>query len=428
MDTARSTGTSPSTRSFYGWRIVAFASLTMAMTAPGQTVGVSVFIDPMMETLGMSRSQVSGAYLIGTLAGGAAMPFVGRFIDAFGVRRVMTVVGLIFGIALASMSAVGGLVALMAGFAGIRMLGQGSLSLVSTTAVALWFERRRGLAMAVTSSAGVGAMSFVPLGLAALILTVGWRTSWMLAGLAVWAVVLPVARFGMKDRPEHVGQFPDGDPEPTVEETARRGRDAWTRSEAMRTLMFWALTGTVAATGLVATAMMFHHISLLTEQGLSPTQAAATFVAMTASSIVATLIVGTLADRGSPKLLAMASMALLGGALVLAQTAAPGWRVVAYVVALGSSGGAARAVEAASFPRYFGIRHIGSIRGTVMAVMVGGSALGPYLLAVGHERFGGYGPALTTMLVIPTAVILLLVGARAPDGDLRERVRGGRSA
>lgn len=419
MRTRRPAATPVARRPFSGWRIVGFASVTYAMTAPGQTIGVSVFVDPMIGALEITRSQVSGAYLVGTLAGGAAMPFVGPAIDRFGVRRVMTVVGAGFAVALASMGGVGGLVPLVAGFAGIRMLGQGSLSLTSTTAVALWFERRRGFAMALTTSAGVGAMSFAPVGLAALIDAVGWRTAWVVAGVGVLAIVLPIARLGMQDSPESVGQHPDGDAPPTAEETARRDRASWTRPEALRTLLFWAIAGATAANGLVGTAVTFHAISLLGEQGLSSAEAAATFVPLTAAVIASTLGTGWLVDRMSPKLLAAGSMAVLAASLVLAQTAAPGPRAAAYAVALGAAMGSARAVEAGAMPRYFGVRHIGSIRGAVMALIVASTAMGPYLLALGHERFGGYAEALTAMLVIPAAIVVLLALARPP-----ERARG----
>lgn len=82
---------------FHGWRIVAYASITVAMTAPGQTAGVSPFIDPVMAELGLSRSAVSTAYLIGTLTGAAAMPLVGRLVDHYGSRAAIVVIGATFG-------------------------------------------------------------------------------------------------------------------------------------------------------------------------------------------------------------------------------------------------------------------------------------------------------------------------------------------
>jgi len=46
-------------RSFYGWRILGLAILTGGLTGPGQTIGVSVFVDHFIADLGMSRSEVS---------------------------------------------------------------------------------------------------------------------------------------------------------------------------------------------------------------------------------------------------------------------------------------------------------------------------------------------------------------------------------
>lgn len=94
------------------------------LTAPGQTAGVSAFVDPVRAELGISRTALSTAYLIGTLTGAAAMPLVGRALDRFGVRRVMAVVGLVFAAALLLLSVVQGLLGLTAGFVGIRMAGQ----------------------------------------------------------------------------------------------------------------------------------------------------------------------------------------------------------------------------------------------------------------------------------------------------------------
>lgn len=84
--------------------------MAMAMTAPGQTTGVSVFIDPLITDLGVSRTQVSTAYLTGTLVGACAMPLVGRMIDRYGPRRVITVVAAVFGAILIALSLVTNLV------------------------------------------------------------------------------------------------------------------------------------------------------------------------------------------------------------------------------------------------------------------------------------------------------------------------------
>ncbi|HAI64235.1 MAG TPA: MFS transporter, partial [Acidimicrobiaceae bacterium] len=117
------------TTRFSGWRIMALATITLGLTGPGQTIGVSVFIDHFADTLDLSKNAISAGYAIGTLCGSLTLPTVGRLVDRYGVRRAMTTIGVLFALGLTYMSGVQGLVTLTIGFFFIRMLGQGSLSL-----------------------------------------------------------------------------------------------------------------------------------------------------------------------------------------------------------------------------------------------------------------------------------------------------------
>ena len=179
-------------KGFYGWRMVVFAAIVLAMTGPGQTYGVSVFVNPMIEDLGISRTQMSTAYLIGTLIGALALPWIGQAIDRFGVRRTMAIIGATFGAMLIAMSLVANIVGLTAGFVGIRMMGQGAMNLTATTAVALWFTRKRGFAMGIVAAAGGVGMTLIPLATEGLIADLGWRNVWIIEGLAPRFAGIPV--------------------------------------------------------------------------------------------------------------------------------------------------------------------------------------------------------------------------------------------
>lgn len=159
---------------FYGWHVVAWSAIALAATGPGQTVGVSLFIDPLIAELGLTRSSVSTAYLIGTLAGAIALPWIGRALDRFGVRRTMAVIGGVFGAVLISLSHVSSLAGLTLGFVGLRMAGQGALGLAASTAVALWFSRRRGSAAGLVSAIGSMGISATPLMIEPLMAAWGW--------------------------------------------------------------------------------------------------------------------------------------------------------------------------------------------------------------------------------------------------------------
>ena len=136
---------------FYGWVILVVAGSAGFMSGPGQTYGVSVFINPIIDDMGWSRTTVAGLYTAGSLTAATTMVFVGRLLDRYGARVMLMVIGTLFGFALLGMSAVSEPIHLYAGFAAIRTLGQGSMTLVSTTLVAIWFVRLRGRVMALYS-------------------------------------------------------------------------------------------------------------------------------------------------------------------------------------------------------------------------------------------------------------------------------------
>jgi MFS family permease len=405
---------------FHGWRIVGYASLAVILTSPGQTPGVSPFIDPMMAELGISRSAISTAYLIGTLLSAAALPTVGRLIDRFGARVTMAAVGAAFGAILVGLSMITGIVGLTAGFVGIRLAGQGALGMIAVTVTAYWFDRRRGTALGIVSAVGAAGITLSPILIERLIAYHDWRTVWLLEGLAVWLIVIPIAVFGIRNRPHELGQHIDGTPAlaggPPPASSA-------SRAVALRTPYFWVLVAGNATVGMLITAVTFHQISLLGARGLSTAQAAANFLPQTAAGLAATLLAGVLVDRlDRPRLLVATSMGLLAGALAGATVLTPGWSAMAYGAALGAAMGVMKAVEAALTPRMFGTGHLGAIRGVVAATGVAGTALGPVLFAVVFDTTGSYTSVLLASVGLPVAVSVAAFTAPLPD---RARLRRG---
>lgn len=407
---ARVSARSP--QGFYGWRIVAASSAAVVLTAPGQTAAVSAFIEPMLGELGLSRTALSTAYLVGTLTGAAAMPAVGRALDRFGVRRTMAVIGAVFGGFLVGLSTVTGIVGVTAGFVGIRMAGQGALGLTATTATALWFTRRRGVAVGVVSAAGAAGISLAPVLLERLVAEYGWRAVWAGEGLLVWATVIPLALLVMKDRPELLGQRPDGVPHESEDSSDVPG---FSRHAAVRTGWFWLVASAVSVSGMLATAVAFHQISLLGERGLSMTAAAANFLPQTAAALLATFAVGALVDRVAPSQALAACMLLLAAGLAWGTVVAPGLSAIGFGLVIGAAGGSVRTLEAATVPRVFGTTHLGSIRGLITAFSVGSTAFGPLLFAVAREATGSYRPVLAGSAVLPLLVAVAALRVRTPQ-------------
>ena len=91
---------------YYGWVVLAASSVGIVMSAPGQTIGVSVFTESLLLATGLSRVEFSNAYLLGTLVSGLMLPYAGSMVDRIGVRRGVIIASVGLGIVLAYLSQV----------------------------------------------------------------------------------------------------------------------------------------------------------------------------------------------------------------------------------------------------------------------------------------------------------------------------------
>lgn len=398
------------------------AIVIQMMTAPGQTAGVSVFIGPISAELDISRSGIAGAYLLGTAISAVSMPFAGRLIDRRGVRWATVMFGAAFGASLTAMAGVGSLGALAVAFAATRMLGQGALSLTSTTVATIGFGRNRGLALGFRSAAGSALMSLVPLAAAVMIAAWGWRLALVALGAAVAAVLVPLGLLVVVD-PRFGAAPPLTDtavPLSTDDAAAAPLPAARRYDGALSHPMFWVSTAALALVALTATGLVFHQIELLGERGFTRAQAAANFLPQTAAVAVAGMIAGRLADRRRPGRLLAAGLILLVLASTLAQTAAPGATGVLYAVALGAALGVIGTVHGAAIPLWFGINNVAGLRGVSMAVTVGSSATGPLILATSRGVLGSYGPVLNLLSLFAAAIAVACTVISEPSSPTEQ--------
>jgi len=411
---------------FRGWWILVFCTLTITLTTPGQTIGVSAFVEHFVDDLGLTDTSVSTAYLVGTLTGSLAMASIGRWIDRRGVRHTMLVIATFFAAVVMAMSQVRNIAMLAVGFVGIRMLGQGSLSLVSQTAIALWFDRRRGLAYGISMTVSAGLMASGPFLLTSTIDAVGWRTAWVIAGATVFMLVVPATWLFMVDRPETIGQVPDGqrgDSDAAAPTTVHH-----TVGEALRTGGFWALNGTMVVASALITGLTFHHFTMLETKGLTSAEAASVFLPQMLATVSTGFVFAWLTDRMSARPLLFLSMASLAGALLSLTTVEPGATAWTFGMLVGVNAGSIRALGSALYPKWFGTREIGAIRGVATQLGVGASALGPMIIAVGLDIAGSYDRLMYGLIVLPlvagvAALVVAEPQARPPSQTALQSTR-----
>lgn len=402
---------------FYGWVILPIAIVAQVASSPGQTFGIAVFNPSFAEELNLTQPQLTGAFGLASLLASVLLPLLGAGMDRWGIRRMFTAVVLLFGGACVLTSQVRGLGTLFLALLLLRMFGQGAMGLMSTNALPMWFHSRLGTVMGIMSVCCVLLMGQLPPLITMLIHTCGWRWAYAIQGLCVWGLMLPLLALAFRNRPEDVGQAPDGHKAPlarrAIGAAAGEVREDFDLGEAIRTPVYWVMILVYAVWSMIGTALVFNVHKLFALRDLSPRSADLAIMTLFTCTAVTNLVGGVLADR--MKLSRLLGVAIAGlttslGMLVLL----PGsCTLVAYAVfglfqgILGSTGNTL-------WPRYFGCAHAGKIRGSAFTASVAGSSLGPFIMGFTLSRWGGYEPSLWSFLVLVATLIVPVTFAKPP--------------
>lgn len=403
---------------YYGWVMVFVSGLTVFFSGPGQTYSVSTFIDSYIQQFGWSRSMVSSMYSLGTLSAGLLMGFMGNLFDRKGHRIMTTFVAIGLSLACVWMSVVQNSVMLLGGFFLIRLFGQGSMSLSSVTLPLQWFSRRRGFVLSLVSIGGVISSAFIPPLNTWLINSLGWTEGWRIWALLLGVIMTPIAYLFIRNRPEDVGL--SSDTLKPVESVRRNDAtlkedELWTLREALATRSFWLLLFCSAIPSAILTAMTFHHVSIMSQLGLSVELAAMILSFKALLRLPMMFLAGYVVDRVNPRLLMVASQSVLLIGISILYFANGVVTAMAYGVVIGMMMGFHVVVSGVIWPHYYGRRSLASIRGVTMMVSVISSALGPLPFGLAFDIFGGYQEVLGLSLIFPALGVIAAFFAIKPN-------------
>ncbi|MFC4738314.1 MFS transporter [Bacillus daqingensis] len=403
---------------FYGWYIVLVGGLSLFFSGPGQTYSNSVFIDSYITDFAWERSLVSGIYSGATLAAGFLLFIAGTSIDRYGHRAVSLTVSILLAAACIWNSFVVSPWMLFVGFFLIRLLGQGSMTLVPNTLIPQWFAAKRGRAFSLMMIGGfAGSVVFPPLN-AWLITSFGWQTAWQVLGVSILVIFVPAAFFLMKDKPAQLGLKPDGADPDGIGSGSQAKEVSWTLKEAARTRQFWLLLLCTGIPSMLNTGLTFHLVSIAGEADLGIGTAAFILSLMAAVGFPVKLAAGLILERVSVRY--VFAFVFIGQFIFIAVLLMTGSFYMAVVFGLiwGFVGGLERICISMVYPEYFGKTHLGSIKSIATTVTVAGSAFGPLPFGIAFDLFGGYTEILLIMLLFPaigTAACLLSPPPVKPD-------------
>ncbi len=400
---------------FYGWWVVAaFCVTTFISTGIRHAVGP--FLKPIVADLNLDRASFSLVIAVSLFLYGVFMPLAGMALDRFSVR-VVTSVGTVFLVgALLLTAMVHTYWQFMVVYGVLVPLGlAGTGPVIASGVVARWFSKRRGTALSVLGSASMTGMSLLVPAVTWLILTSGWRFTYVVIAGAVLVVILPICLLVLRDSPESVGLTPDGIPlkagttAPPVERV--------TATEAVQTLAFWQLAGSFFTCGFSMSLLSAHGIPMLTDHGYTPMFASWAMGVLGGSSIGFTVMLGALSDRfGRRPVLSTiyAGRILIFAGLFLIRDHPMALLAVAVFggITLAGTGSMTSALTADIYGRF----SVSSVFGLIFLVHQTGSALGSSLAGLLFERTGGYGAAyaLACVFLLGASIVALNIdkGAR----------------
>jgi len=365
---------------FYGWVIVG-AGIVVTCVGFGAMISLSIFLQPMAQAMGWSRTGIATVALLNFLGMGAGAFVWGALSDRFGTRAVVLTGGLLMGFGLVTASRATTLGQFQLLFGVIVGVASGSFYTPMTATTARWFTQHRSLAVALVSAGlSVGSTVMAPLA-RWLITNFEWRTAMLVIGDLVWLVIIPTALL--------VRNPPASSPTTVAGPTVASGPDL-TVAQALRTPQFAAIALTYFACCATHAGPIFHMVTHAIDQGISAMAAATMLSVAGLASLSGKIVCGLVADRVGAKRVLVAGLALqaIAVSLYLFTRELAGFYGVAVV--FGFAYGGVMPLYAILVREYFGQRIMGTTFGAVALTSTLAMALGPVVGGWLYDAFGSY--------------------------------------
>ena len=392
------------------WRIVVLATLGLAVNSNSAMLyAFGAMVVPLQHAFSWERADLQTAVSFLFLGSILGSQIVGWLNLRFGMKRVTVISLCALSVAYMGMTRLGpSIMQLYLMLLVVSVASMGSMYVTWTHLVNLWFERNRGLALAlVLSGTGLAAM-LVPSAVSAVIARWNWQAAfWLMAALPL-ALVLPFALAWMREpaRPATrqtgpAAAFPAQPPGLSFREGLRSGR-------------FWILNLALSLVVACIVAMVTSGVPLLRDKGLEATEAARVFGTFGLSLILGRVIVGYLVDRlWAPGVAAVAlSLPALGCLLLGVSAAGDTVLLIVAVMLIGIGSGAEFDVAAYLMSRYVGLRDYGRLFGVHLGLITLASTLAPWLSGMFYRTTGNYDAILVlcALVFLGSGLVLLALG------------------
>jgi OFA family oxalate/formate antiporter-like MFS transporter len=408
----------PQHKMFYGWIITGLVFLNLG-TAYGAQYSFGVLFPAMIEEFKWNRQNLAGAFSLYTFLYGSLGIILGRWVDHFGPRVVLTAGSVCLGMGIGLISQVRAPWHLYLVYGFLAAWGMSATYMTASPTIVKWFVEKRGLALGIAQSGlGIGIVLIPPL-VGTLISSFGWRLACMILGVSVFAVLFTTALF-MIGHPEKAGLLPDGRRVDGPEGSGKTGLEIipkemyWSATEAMHTRSFWVLTAIFFFTWLLVFFPLVHLIIFALDIGLSQKSALLALSFLGGSSTVGRLMMGYVSDRIGRKRTLGLNLTLQVFSWFWILETHNAWMLIVFAVLFGFSYGAVSAVFPSIVGDYFGRLKVASVIGAIFTISGVSAAFGPFVGGYIYDLTHSYRPAFLLGGVTNLLALFLLFLSKPP--------------
>ncbi len=386
---------------YYGWYILSGALLTQFIATSTGSMVSGVLLGPVVENLGLKVWQFAFAVSVAQACGGLTVLIMGPVVDRVGPRRMM-LIGSVFctfgltGLSMQSTFIQFFVFQLISSALGWTLFGP----LVINATVTKWFVARRGWALAISSSGVSLAGLITPITMTAIVDAFGWRSGYLTLATVVSLTIIPVAMV-MKRRPEDMGLLPDGirnedsgqASEKIMSAIISDDRQTYTRSQAIKTAGFWLITLGYGLNAAALGSVALHAIPFATSVGFARSIAAAGMGVNGLGNLSSKTLWGWGLQRFDPRRLAGIAFCTSATGVLTMVTASyiQDTRILMMGFFLYGFGfGGTIPISEFIWGRYFGRRHIASIRGLGRPMQIIFGMAGPIGTGLWFDITGSY--------------------------------------
>ena len=361
-----------------------------------------IFLVPLTQALGWSRSEFSVVLLIMAIVGVVGYPIAGYLADRYGVRVVALIGNASFALCVAGLSQSTSQRPLVYElYALTGLAGTLSSCVLLMKPISLWFTRHRGLFFALTGAFGINiGIAILPFLAGHILQTHGWRAAYVGLGAFTLLVGLPALMLLKNPPPTAMATTALAGPLPGL-----------TSGEARRQPVFWLLLFSMALGAGSLSAMLTHMVPLLTDRGIPVATATAIFATTAMCNASWQIVIGMLLDRtNAPRFAGIFLLVSILGLSLIGLASSSAWLIVGAVL-LGIGSGTEYGLLPCVIPRYFGVKSFSELYGSIFGVSILAAGFTPILMGLAFDTRGNYNSALVLIAValVCSAVLIFLM-------------------